>query len=489
MDHQSRIRHLLRRFGLGATLSEVRHLSKMELSEAFEYLLDYDEVSEPYPISPWEFSTNTNNDKINSSGRLFSDWWALKMATTRRPLQEKIALFWHDHFAVSDIKIQDGRKMISYLQILRRNATGNFRTMLREISKEPAMVLFLDSHRNVKGTPNENFAREVMELFTLGEGNYEESDVLEAARAFTGWSFRDTLNYRERDRLNEQIRAKVNNGESIFVFRNIPGRHDVGTKTIFGKEGNFTGDDVLSMLLDHPQTARYICYKLWEWFAYPNPDDALVERLAKVFRESDYEIKPVLRAIAFSPEFWSKKAVRTKVKSPVDYTIAAMRQFNASAVLAKRDSGELDQFTPIDGTVRRFASIVNREMRRQGMSLLNPPSVEGWHWNEEWVTSETMTHRIDLSRRIFGNRRIIEPLIEWTAPELAVEQGEGDHAKLVDRLLELLDVEVSREQRWILVGAARRYGGNGVIYDTRKAVPMLRDMLKLVFAMPEAHIC
>ena len=105
------------------------------------------------------------------------------------------------------------------------------------------------------------------------------------------------------------------------------------------------------------------------------------------------------------------------------------------------------------------------------------------------MTSETMTHRIDMSRRIFGNRRIIEPLIEWTAPELAVEQGEGDHAKLVDRLLELLDIDVSRDQRWILVGAARRYGGNGVIYDTRKAVPMLRDMLKLVFAMPEAHIC
>ena len=483
---------MLRRFGLGATPREVRALASLSLTDAVEKMLGYESTTDQYPVSPWEFLTNDKDEKISNSGKLVSDWWALKMATTQRPLEEKMTLFWHDHFAVSNIKVQDARKMEPYLQVLRRNATGNFAQMLEEVSKEPAMILFLDTQRNVKGAPNENFAREVMELFTLGVDNgYTEEDIREAARALTGWYWRDTLDYRVRDEnpVEDQIKAKVKQGETVFQFAFAQNRHDTGTKTIFGEKGAFGGDEVLTLLLDHPGTAEHICKKLWEWFAYPDPEKGIVEKLAKVFVESDYEIKPVLREIAFTPEFWSEKAVRTKVKSPVDFTIGIMRAFNATAHMEMRVGTKVDPFRPIHPQIKQFASVLNREVRRQGLYLLHPPSVEGWHWNEEWVSTESMLYRIDLSKRIFSSKKTMEPLLEWTVPEVAVKPGRLADATMVDRLMELLDVDLTRDQRYVLAKYAREIELNNSFYSAGLGVTQLSRFLKVVFAMPETHIC
>ena len=476
---------------MGASPREVRALEHLEISEAVDRLIDYEQVPDSYPVSPWEFTTNDKNKNISNSGRLISDWWALRMATTERPMQERLALFWHDHFAVSNDKVQDGRKMLQYLQVLRTHAAGNFAQMLEEVSKTPAMIIFLDSNRNVKGKPNENFSREVMELFTLGvDGGYTETDVREAARALTGWTFRDTLNYRNRkdNPLEEQIRKKVADGTDIFQFSFAANRHDNGEKTIFGKVGAYQGDDVLKLLLDHPDTPRHICRKLWEWFVYPDPEPGIVDRLAEVFVDGDYEIKPVLREIAFSSEFWGPKAVRTKVKSPVDFTVGLMRQFNARAVLKKREPGDRDPFQPVHPDIRRFASAMNGQVRRQGLYLLHPPSVEGWHWNEEWISSETMLYRIDFARRMFANKRLMEPLMEWSVPEFAVDPERASDAKMVDRLLEFLDIEVAPDQRYVLARNARRLDVNVALYSD-KATQRLWPLMKLVFAMPQAHMC
>lgn len=455
-------------------------------------MLDYENVEDANAFSPWEFLTNDKDEKISNSGKLVSDWWALKLATTQRPLEEKMTLFWHDHFAVSNFKIQDARKMIPYLETLRRNATGNFAQMLVEVCKEPAMILFLDSQRNVKGAPNENFAREVMELFTLGVDNgYTEEDIREAARALTGWYMRDTINYRDREEnpVEDQIKAKVKSGESLFEFAFAKNRHDPGDKTIFGKTGAYGGEDVLKLLLDHPGTAEHICTKLWEWFAFPNPEQAIVDRLAKVFVDNDFEIKPVLREIAFSPEFWGDRSVLQKVKSPVDFTIGIMRSFNAQAVLDKREGTNIDLFRPMHSQIKQFASLVNREIRRQGMYLLHPPSVEGWHWGTEWISTESMLYRIDLSRRVIANRRLMEPLLEWSIPEFAVDPDRVADAQMVDRLMNVLDVSLSRDQRYILAGHARKIDLNSEFYRDSTATGPLSRFMKVVFAMPEMHIC
>ncbi|HXH60234.1 MAG TPA: DUF1800 domain-containing protein [Fimbriimonadaceae bacterium] len=492
MQKQERIRHLLRRFGLGAAPKEVRYYEQFDLDEVIDRIINFEAVEDPYPVDPWEFSTNDKDSKISTSTQNFADWWTLKMCITTRPLQEKLALFWHDHFAVSEDKVQDGQKMLPYLQILRNNAAGNFATMFREVSKTPAMVVWLDTYRDVKGTANENFAREVMELFTLGVDNgYTENDIREAARAFTGWTLRSTLNYgnRNKDPILDQQRRNVEAGKDMFEFFFNARVHDTDRKTIFGKTGDFDGDGVLQLLLDHPSTPRLICGKLWAWFAYDDPEDEVVERLAKIFLKNDYEIKPVLREIASSAEFYSPKAVMTKVKSPVDFTVGLMRQFDSRAVMEKRRPGPLDPLTPIHPAIRNFARSVYRQINRQGLPLLHPPSVEGWHWGTEWISSETMLYRIDLARQFFSNKGLVGPLIERSRPEIVAEIGRLSDMKVIDRLLSLLDVEMDGSQRMVLGQYARQISLNNSLYNDARAPGVLWPVLKLVFAMPEAQMC
>ncbi len=493
VQHQQRVRHLLRRFGLGAGPKEVRSLEAVSLDDAIERVLGYDLATDPYPVSPWEFTTTDQNPQINTNARNFADWWALKMCTTTRPLEERLALFWHDHFAVSESKVQDGRKMLQYLDVLRKNAAGNFAEMLSEVSKTPAMIVWLDVRENVRGRPNENFSREVMELFTLGVDNgYTEQDIAEAAKALTGWAFRDTLDYRNRETnpVEDQIKLKVKNAQPLFEFQEVPNRHEQGTKTIFGRSGEYKGDDVVKLLLDHPNTSRYICEKLWEWFAYPKPEREIVDKLASTFVKMNYEIKPVLREIVAHPAFWGEKSVNRKVKSPVDYTVGMMRQFGAVSILEKREVGEIDPFRPISPDVRNFARAINQQVRRQGLELLYPPSVEGWHWNEEWIGAESMLYRIDLARQFFANRRYATPLIELSTPEIAVEPSATADAETVDRILSLLDVQVAGQQRLALARLARELQLNNALYSQpRNSVDRMWRFLQVVFAMPQTHMC
>ena len=492
MQRQEKTRHLLRRFGLGASPKEVRSLEGLSMDDAIDRVLNFEGVQDAYSVSPWEFTTNSQNAQLNTNGRTMAVWWTLEMCVTSRPLQEKLALFWHDHFAVSDEKVQDGRKMLQYLQVLRKHASGNFAEMFMEVSKTPAMEVYLDTFQNVKGRPNENFAREVMELFTLGVDNgYTETDIQEAAKALTGWAFRDTIDYRNRQTspVEDQIKAKVAAGQDTFEFAYFPNRHQEGPKTIFGQTGEFVGDDVVRLLLEKPETSRLVCSKLWDCFAYPDPEKEIVDRLVAVFTKNNFEIKPVLRAIATSPEFWSERSLRTKVKSPVDFTVALARQFGAVAVMEKRGVGEKDPFKPIVQEIAQFARVVDGQMRKQGLDLLYPPSVEGWHWGEEWINTESMLYRIDLARQLFGNRRLIEPMIDWTVPEIAVEPGPGADAQLTDRLLDLIDVRIGEEQRSALAGFASDLRLNDAMYGERGRVEKLSQFLKVVFALPQAHVC
>src|SRR6478672_7242768 len=283
-------RHLLNRAGFGATDAEIAEFAALDRAQAVDRLLASarrePSVAPPAfvdaPFEPYYRLRNmTAEERMAAQRRLAQDsfelraWWLREMAETPSPLTERMTLFWHNHFATSQQKVRSLQLMYRQNALLRREALGNFATLLHAVAKDPAMLVYLDNAGSRRQAPNENFAREVMELFTLGEGHYGEPDVKEAARAFTGWSLdRETGEYKWR-----------------------PFFHDRGDKTVLGKTGRFDGDDVLDLLLVRPETAEFIVEKLWREFVSPAPDAAEVKRIARVFRDSGYEIKAALRAL------------------------------------------------------------------------------------------------------------------------------------------------------------------------------------------------
>jgi uncharacterized protein (DUF1800 family) len=277
-------------------------------------------------------------------------WWVQEMLATPSPLTERMTLFWHNHFVSAQQKVRIARLMYRQNVTLREYAVGNFGAFLHAIAKDPAMIVYLDSVQNRKGAPNENFAREVMELFTLGEGHYTEQDVKEAARALTGWSL-------ERE-----------TGE--FVFR--PRLHDDGTKVVLGKSGPFDGDAVLDILLARPETAEFITTKLWREFVSPDPDKAEVARIARRLRESNYDIKVALRELLTGEAFYAPENRGVLVKSPIELVVGTLRQLDINP-----------------GTTLPFAVAA----AGMGQNLMSPPNVKGWPGGETWINTTTLLAR------------------------------------------------------------------------------------------------
>ncbi|MDB5802453.1 MAG: hypothetical protein JWL63_3392 [Rhodocyclales bacterium] len=277
-------------------------------------------------------------------------WWLSEMLQTPSPLTERMTLFWHNHFVSSEQKVRLVSLMRDQNQLFRENALGNFAKLLHAASKDPAMVIYLDAASNRKERPNENFAREVMELFTLGEGHYSEQDIKEAARAFTGWS--------------------VERRDGRFVYRRA--LHDDGEKTIFGKTGRFDGDDVLDLLLARRETSEFLVAKLWREFVSPQIDRGEVERIAKILRDEHYEMKPALQALFLSKAFWDADNRAALVKSPVELVVGSLRAL---------------QITVPD------PSPFIRTLRVLGQDLFAPPNVKGWPGNDVWINASTLLER------------------------------------------------------------------------------------------------
>jgi len=367
-------RHLLARTGFGPTDAEVRAFAGLSREEAVATMLRDTRTAAITPVPAFALETgpigaprgDNVTDEIRRAflqqqaryGIELRGWWVQEMLVTPSPLTERMTLFWHNHFVSSQQKVRAARYMYGQNALLRTHALGNFGAILHAVSKDPAMLIYLDTAQSRKGQPNENFAREVMELFTLGEGRYTEQDIKEAARAFTGWSIdRDTAQY---------------------VFRS--GAHDFGVKTVLGKTGRFDGDQVLDILLAQPGTSLFVTTKLWREFVSPEPDAAEVQRVAQIFRGQDHDIKAVMRALLLSTAFWAAENRGTLVKSPVELVVGTLRQFELSPVAA----------TP-------FAIAV----AGMGQNLMSPPNVKGWPGGEVWINSSTL-----LARKQFLDRLV-----------------------------------------------------------------------------------
>ncbi len=456
--------HLLRRFGLGASESELNFYMKDGLKGAINKLVDYESIDEGFNLDIASLENGKN--KVQMPGVV--GWWIMRILQTQHPLQEKMTLFWHDHFATSADKVKAPMSMYLQNEIMRRNAVGNFGTMLHEVSKDPAMIVWLDNEYNVKGKANENFAREVMELFTLGIGHYTEKDIQESARAYTGWGL-------QRPRGVSKDETDPRKTAPEFVFRER--LHDDGDKTFFGKRGEFTGDDILNMLCQMPRTAEYIAHKMWEFFAYRDPEPEIIARVSQDFHQSNLDIKTLLRSIMTAPEFYSDKARRAVYKTPVDFTITTARQLGL---------GSLMNQIPNQAGVRKLGPVaqINTSMKGMGMQLLYPPDVAGWDQGPAWITTATMVERISWAERLFpapGQRG----LMQFQAYPLFAQDPTSTGA--ANKLVSLFDAPLPPSKVAKLVEAANKVCGGRI--DESNANATAQHVTKLIFASPEFQFC
>lgn len=375
LSNQVKNQHLLWRAGFGPAVEQLGDLSKYSPKQFFTALKkasakkpEYMDVADDYlkglmqgieeigrqQKKELDADERKLRQQKNREGvRNLNMYWMHEMVNSSMQLREKLAFFWHGHFACRNLNVfyQQG-----LLDIIRTNALGNFGTMLKEVSKSAAMLNFLNNQQNRKDHPNENFAREVMELFTLGRGNYTENDVKEAARAFTGWS---------------------SNLKGEYVFRRF--QHDFGSKTVLGKTGNFDGSEVLDILLDQKQTARYISRKMYKFFVNENVDEAKVEWLADRFYKNDYEIAPLLEDIFTSDWFYEEKNVGALIKSPVELLVGIQRML------------------PMKLENEEALMLLQRIL---GQLLFYPPNVAGWPGGKNWIDSSSLMMRMRIPKLI-----------------------------------------------------------------------------------------
>lgn len=377
-------RHLLSRTGFGTPDPwTVRLLMSLDYEVAVDRLLDG--VRKSPVIEPPAFQSHPRDQYIRKDRSAFLDysrrikadqdalkkWWIEEMVATDSPLTERMVLFWHNHFVSESAKVKFGPEVFGQNNLFRRHAVGNFADLLHQVSVGYAMMVYLGGEKNHKDGPNENFARELLELFTMGEGKgYTERDIREAARSFTGWWI---------DRETGQP-----------VFR--PSRHDPGAKTFMGRHGHFTGADIVNIVLRQPVVSRFVVRKLWREFVSPSPDPDEVERIAQIFESSRFEMRPLLKALLMSPKFRDPKWRQHLIKSPIDLVIGSLRGFRFSDL-------------NIDQVYFRPALL--------GQNLFDPPNVSGWPGGHAWISSTTT-----LARDLFLRSLLISSTV--------AAKGQGD---------------------------------------------------------------
>jgi uncharacterized protein (DUF1800 family) len=374
--------HLLNRAAFGGTPAEIEAARAKGLAKVVRELVETSAATTNPPPPSWAQPRNIREirmaireeknepDGRNEKRREFRQmegenildlrrWWLTQMMTTPTPLVEKMTLFWHGHFATSVEKVKDGYWMWRQNDLLRRHALGNFAALTKEISRDPAMMIYLDLQQSRKEHPNENWARELMELFTVGIGHYSEADIRESARAFTGYRI---------DMTTQQ-------------FRFAPRQADVSSKTFMGKTGPLLGDDIIDILTKQPACAQFLARKLWRFFAEDDPSAQIVDAVAARLREHNFEMRPVLTEIFSSKEFYSDAAMRTQIKSPVQYLI---------------------QTTKLLDTDPPAAPVAQNAMRQMGQILFAPPNVKGWDGGKAWVSTSTLLFRYNFANYLIN---------------------------------------------------------------------------------------
>jgi hypothetical protein len=443
--------HLIERAGFGATPEEIERLATLTPERAVAQLVNYEAIDnnalkpfdesgiwdkgmDPFPPSRAE-AVRLARDRGEGLGEkmlppgsprrlqpivdkffygLYANqietqrlglWWAHRMLATRRPLEEKLTLFWHGHFATGENKVRDYRMMLQQNLMLRANASGRLQDLLVGILKDPAMLVFLDNGENVKSHPNENFGRELLELFSMGVGNYTEHDVREAARAFTGWT------------------------NDVLTYKFDAAQHDFGEKTFLGHTGAFNGDDIIRIILEQPVTGEFVAGKIYRYFVRDDISPAVRTQLGREFKQSGYQIKPLMTRILLSRDFYSPASYATQIKSPAHLVVSTYRKMGLRQVPTIPDFG--------------------RMTGGLGQSLFDPPNVAGWAGGRTWITPATLLQRGNMFRDVLfpdvknfrppdramsaTDQRVGERLAKGMNITEATREGDAESNKMVDR--------------------------------------------------------
>jgi uncharacterized protein DUF1800 len=447
----ARAAHLIERAGFGATPEEITRLAAKTPEQAVNSLVDYESIDpsglkpfdesgiwdpgmDPFPPSRAEavrrarehgeglgekvlppgtqrrlqpvvdkffYSLTANNIETQRLGL----WWANRMLVSPRPLEEKLTLFWHGHFATGQNKVRDYRMMLQQNRMLRANASGNLRDLLVGILKDPGMLVYLDNGENIKSHPNENFGRELLELFSMGVGNYSEHDVREAARAFTGWT------------------------NDALIYKFDVDQHDSGVKTFLGRTGPLNGEEIIDTILAQPVTGEFVAAKLYRYFVREDISSDVKADLGRSFRASGYQIRPLVRRVLLSKDFYSPASVATQIKSPVHLVVSTYRK------MGLREVPTIPDFGRMTGSL--------------GQTLFEPPNVAGWAGGRTWITPATLLQRGNLFRDVLfpdvkgfrppdrtmsaTDTRVGERLAQGMNITEATREGDAESNKMVDR--------------------------------------------------------
>ena len=454
------IKHLMRRAGFGAPYELLESLSLQSYEEIVEQLLDpesqpdYDELTffRYHPTADVMYGPQHN--KLN---------WMYRMTHSQRYLQEKMALFWHYVFATGDLKVNNPYPMYKQIEMFREHGMGNYRTLLIELAKDPAMIYWLDNQENHKRAPNENWGRELLELFSLGVGHYTEKDVFECARAFTGWTITNKV-------------TGIQLGNIPWIFEYKPEDHDNGEKTFLGHTGNFNGEDIIDIILKQPACAAFITRHLYNFFVADEPevpkwpnepprDPEAIEYLSKVFVESNYEIKPVLRAL-FNSDFF-KEALYQKVKSPVEVVVGTLKL-----------TGDMNGPDPRWGEIH--TTPIN-----MGQDLLNPPTVEGWHTGKEWINSGAFINRVNFVADRLKNTKL--PGVKTIIENVKQNSDINVAGSIVDSCLEELgDLKIETDTYNELIDDIDSVGGSN---GDGSIDQQIADTLAMIAGTKEYQFC
>tara|TARA_B100001146_G_scaffold212522_1_gene212037 strand:+ start:16262 stop:17629 length:1368 start_codon:yes stop_codon:yes gene_type:complete len=451
LDKKILIAHLLRRAGFGCTYDQIEKLSLMEYDDVVDLLINPEygppkdqDLLDRYFIASVEARTARHADPQ----------WTWRLAKSEKQLEEKIALFWHGLLAVGGIKLDHGLAMLEEIDLFRKYGLEKFETLLLKISEDPGMMYWLDNQNSHKDAPNENYGRELLELFSMGidengEGSYTEDDVKTAARAFTGWASRPTP-------------PPFFLGPFPMEFSFDKSDHDNTEKTFLGEKGNFNGNDIVNMVATHPSTAKFICKRLYLYFVSETEDWDEINKLSDVFLKNNGEIKKVLEAMFKSEHFKSDDIRFKKVKSPSDLV------FGVSRLVDKYKIPDLDSAELAINTLL------------MGQFLMNPPSVEGWHEGEEWIDSGSLIERINYASTEISNtsssgvKRIIE---------IIKETNITDSNDLINNTLETLGyINITDKTKGMIKEHLRKNK------FTNKEDKIL-DVLKLIVSTPDFQYC
>jgi Protein of unknown function (DUF1800) len=471
--------HLLNRAGFGGTPEEIEKVMAMGPEQSVDWLMDYPDAGadEEGQNDQPDFSNidgypkdfrairemmagKTQEERKALQQQLMQanrealmevmKWWINRLAYGKYPLQEKLTLFWHGHFTTSAKDERSASLMFTQNELLRRMSAGNFHEFVRQISRDPAMLDYLNNTQNKKEHPNENYARELMELFTLGIGNYTENDIKNSAKAFTGWT---------------------HDGDD-FVFRE--NEHDESPKTFMGRTGNFNGDDIIDMILQHPKCASYISSNLWQYFAYEEMEEGLAESMGLYLRENKWELRPLIRTMLLSKGFYQPRSIGSQIKSPVQLVVGTIRLLGLQTPNALQLSFALNQM---------------------GQVPLQPPNVRGWPGGRMWINTSTIFVRYNTCVYLAGGTMpgVLGPrgLIgkgqgsprtggNVTGRFNPGAQGGSGSDEIVDAWVNrLIQRPIDIDQKKILQDAL------GDVPDERA----LKNMVQLIMSMPEYQLC